>query len=90
MIYGDFFAHLFYSSRGIARYQVHQYSKGEVDINLVMGKAFDSNEITVLKNQLAQMCKDDLKANFTIVDEIDVSASGKRRSVISHLAHNRI
>lgn len=86
-IYGDFFAHLFYSSQGISMYQVQQYEKGKVIINVVKNKNFSEIEMERLMSKLRTMLRDDLAATLHYVNKIRVSGSGKRRSVISHIAN---
>jgi phenylacetate-CoA ligase len=89
-IYGDFFAHPFYHSKGIDKYQVHQYEKGKVIINIVKNKFFTENEMLKILSELKTMVKDDLITEMKYVDDIDVTSSGKRRSVISYITDQNL
>jgi len=90
VIYGSFFVGIFLPIKGIARYQVHQYKKGEIVIYLVKNKAFTEDEIQRLISNLGQIFRDDLAFEIEYVDEIIISPSGKRRSFISHISSQHL
>jgi phenylacetate-CoA ligase len=86
LIYGDFFAHLFYGSSGIEQYQVIQESVGKVTIYVERNEFFLEDEIKTFLKTLNELTQDDLSADICIVDSIDRHRSGKRRSVISKIS----
>jgi len=86
LIYGDFFAHLFYGSKGIEHYQVMQTEIGRVTIYLQKNEFFSDGEIRSFMVTLKHMTGDDLLAEMELVPIIERHPSGKRRSVISEIS----
>lgn len=85
-VHQGIFNNLFYSSRGILMYQVQQYELGKAVIYVVRDKNFNEQVMKKLETDFKKMYKNDLTITLKYVDNIQVSSSGKRRAVISHIA----
>ena len=90
LIYGDFFAHLFYGSKGIEHYQVIQNEVGKVEIYIEANEYFSKDEINIFLKTLNDMTGNNLEAKIVNVARIERHRSGKRRSVISNISKEYI
>ncbi|MCX8022635.1 MAG: hypothetical protein N2745_07670 [Syntrophorhabdaceae bacterium] len=86
LIYGDFFAHLLYGTKGIEHYRVIQEEAGRVIVLLEKNEFYSEEETKRVLSQFEEMVKDDLEIEILFVDKIEMHASGKRRSVISKIS----
>jgi phenylacetate-CoA ligase len=86
LIYGDFFAHLFYGTKGIEHYQIVQKKVGHITIYIEKNEFFAEREIEEFLTKIQQAMQDDMEADIQIVLEIERHRSGKRRSVISEVS----
>jgi len=86
---GHFFSILLRTAvDGIKQFQVVQESENEMNITIVVDEAFKTKYIGMLTNKIRECCGENMQVNFTIVDEILPTESGKFRFVISKVAHS--
>ncbi len=85
-IHGEFFSHLFYESEHVIQFQVQQYEEGNIIIYVVVRSEESIPELKRIQTDINKIFCVDLKVSFMIVDEIQLSPSGKRRPVVSHIA----
>lgn len=83
---GTFWTLLFRSVPGIEMFQVHQTSQDLVRILLEVNDHFQPATINELQTCIREACGHDMGITIDVVPEIPVSASGKRRFVISDIA----
>jgi len=86
LIYGDFFAHLFYGSKGVEHYQVVQKEVGKVEIYIEPNEFYAEEEIINFIKTLKEMTNDNLIAEVIKTEKIESHRSGKRRSVVSYIS----
>lgn len=86
LIYGDFFAHLFYGFNGIEHYQVVQNEVGKVLIYVQKNETYHEGVIHSFLDKLNEMTGRDLEAEVILTPVIESQRSGKRRSVISEVS----
>lgn len=79
---GVFFPHLF-KDFDIVRYQVLQESLDEIDIRLVPGPGLTDEQRQFLLRTIHDYTKGELNVNFSTVDEIEPSPSGKHLFTVS-------
>jgi phenylacetate-CoA ligase len=83
-ITGLFFPHLF-KDYDVRQFQVLQPSLERLEIYLVPGKDFSSEDLESLRQTIARYTPG-IQSSFQLVDEIPLTDSGKFRTTISHVA----
>jgi len=88
LIYGDFFAHLLYGTKGVEHYRVIQEEVGKIMLLFEKNEFYTEEETTQIISQIKTLVKSDLDIETIYVDKIEMHPSGKRRSVISKISKN--
>jgi len=84
---GEFFPHLF-KDFDIEKFQVVQESLNLLNISIVKGKNFHSQDLEYLKRKIREYAKG-IEIKFSFVEEIEVSRSGKYRFTISKVPFDK-
>lgn len=77
------FTPLFAMTPGIDAWQVVQESPGELSVKIVPAANFDQAVIASVDKSVRDYAGEDVEVNITLVDEIPLTPSGKRRFFIS-------
>lgn len=85
---GEFFPHLF-KDFDIEKFQVVQETVDLLNISIVKGKNFHSQDLEYLKRKIREYTKN-IEIKFSFVEEIEISPSGKHRFTISKAPFNKI
>ena len=87
---GTFWTILFRKRPGIRRFQVHQLQSDQIVVRYVPDPEFENlppESVRFWTKSISDMCGDDLRLDFVRVDDIELTASGKTRIVISEMAN---
>ncbi len=87
-IHGEFFTHLFYGLKGIAKFQVYQRDLSSIDIRIVKTDGFNPHVIEKIKAKVEERTNFTTNVAILIVNEIPNVASGKRRFTISEVSND--
>ncbi len=86
-VHGEYFTHLFYFQNWVDKFQVIQERIDCIRILLVVKQdhqlAMKQNEILQIQDKVRLVMGEDCEVQFTVVDEIKPTASGKYRYTIS-------
>lgn len=84
-VHGTLFFYLFGDSKGVERFQIHQYEKGNIQVYIVKNEFFTEQSLSSTLSYLHEHYNGDLDYHVKYVNEVEVSPSGKRRICISHI-----
>ena len=70
---------------GIRRYQVVQRQLDTLEVVLVRGEGFGDDTVAAVRRELARAMGTEVACNFSYVDSIPLTASGKLRVTVSEL-----
>ncbi len=82
---GEYIVYAFLHAEGVKRYQVVQKQLDEFEIRLVPDADFSDSTIEHVRKELVNVVGDSVRLNFTVADEIPLTATGKLRVTISEL-----
>ncbi|HER44172.1 MAG TPA: hypothetical protein ENO08_06905, partial [Candidatus Eisenbacteria bacterium] len=82
---GLFWSRLSRSVPGIKRFQVEQQSRGGVEYRIVPGPEWRDESRERLLEKIRERCGAGFGVEFSIVDEIPLTAAGKQRFVVSNI-----
>lgn len=77
MIHGEYFTHLFYDIEGVKKFQLIQESIDKVVIKIVKDKTLDNKNFENTKADIKKVLSDGIELEWSEVDDIPVSPSGK-------------
>lgn len=83
IVTGLFFPHLMKEFKEVEHFQVIQESKNLLTIKLIPRNYINQNTLNYMKDEIQKVCGKDMKINFELVNEIPLTASGKRRVTVS-------
>jgi len=84
---GEFFPHLMKDFQEVKQFQVIQDKMNSLVIKIVKAKNLDESRLMLMKNEIFRVANRDTNINIIFVDEIPLTATGKRRVTISVLEH---
>jgi len=85
-VYGPLFIIAFDHVKGVSQFLIEQHEIGKIQIKLLVDNHFNNNNgLISIKNKLTTVFLDDLDYEIDFVNELYLSRSGKRRTVISYL-----
>jgi phenylacetate-coenzyme A ligase PaaK-like adenylate-forming protein/2-polyprenyl-3-methyl-5-hydroxy-6-metoxy-1,4-benzoquinol methylase/glycosyltransferase involved in cell wall biosynthesis len=82
-IHGEYFTHLFYDITGVKAFQVHQTKLDEVIVSIQPDKSLNENQIGHVIAKVRSHLGERVNVKCRYVDDIPVTASGKRHFTIS-------
>lgn len=82
---GVFFPHLLKEVEEIAKFQVVQKVREELEVKIVQRKALGEDKISFLRNEIQHVMGPEVAIKFNFVDDIPLNATGKYRVTISEL-----
>lgn len=84
-LHGQFFTHLVVFEQGIQKYQVTQKERNYLHIKLVVGADYDASAEQRIFNGIRQYMGNEMRVDFSYVDHIPLTPSGKHRWIISEI-----
>ena len=85
IIHGQYFTHLLYHIDWIKKFQIIQKKIDFVEIKIKIEKEVRESDLKEIKKKIKLVMNESCKVNFTIVDEILPSKSGKFLYVYSEI-----
>jgi len=82
-IYGGYFNHFFFNTKGIRSFQVHQKAVDFIEIIIEPNKEFKPHVADDIIRRISEMLGDNVRMNWRIVDKIEPLSSGKQHFTIS-------
>lgn len=82
---GVFFPHLLKEVKEIAKFQVVQKVREELEVKIVQKTPLGEDKINFLRNEMQHVMGPEVAIKFTFVDDIPLNATGKYRVTISEL-----
>jgi phenylacetate-CoA ligase len=83
---GEFFPHVIKDFGAVRRFQVVQELDGSIQLRLVVGDGWNEAARQKLEQQVRNVVGDAAQFEIAVVDEIPLTAAGKRRVVIRRQA----
>ena len=83
---GEFVVYALLGVEGIRRYQVVQRQLDTLEVVLVRGEGFGEDTVAAVRRELARAMGTEVACNFSYVDSIPLTASGKLRVTVSELS----
>ncbi len=80
------FASLFSDKQGIQAYQIRQDKIDEINVLMVPDEHYNNDFENFIKTSIESMLEGQATLNISLVDEIEVPESGKRRYIISNVS----
>ncbi|WP_114961215.1 phenylacetate--CoA ligase family protein [Tritonibacter mobilis] len=84
-LHGQFLTHIIVYEPGIRKYQVNQKSTDSLNIKLVIDEGYDEACQARIRSAIQSYMGDEVSIEFSIVDEIPLTAAGKYRWIVSDL-----
>ena len=84
-IHGQFLTHIIVYEPGIRKYQVVQKSRDRLDIKLVTDDGYEATCQKRIRAAIQSYMGDGVTVEFSIVDDIQLTAAGKYRWIVSDL-----
>jgi phenylacetate-CoA ligase len=85
MIPGELFPHLFKEFSGITKFQVKQTELSSITIFIVKNSKFAETDKVTINNEIERYSMGELTINYSFVDDIPLTKSGKYRVTVSEL-----
>lgn len=86
MVHLIIFYNILSKIKGIKFFQIHQYEKGKIFIKIIKNENYDVKSIDKIAGVFESIFKDDLIIDFQYVDQLEVSASGKHKIILSEIS----
>jgi phenylacetate-CoA ligase len=84
-VYGGYFPHTFRNWPEIRRYQVRQPDRSHLEVRFVLRCPVDSGWIEMVRGEIQSRFGPGVAVSVALVDEIELTAAGKHRSIISEV-----
>lgn len=84
-VHGEFFAYLFRVQPQVARYQVHQPDKEHLEVRLVCRQPVDQAWLDRMHQELQTRFGQSMHISLCVVDNIELTAAGKHRYIVSEV-----
>jgi phenylacetate-CoA ligase len=85
MIPGELFPHLFKEFCGITKFQVKQMQLESITLLIVKNENFTEQNQLAINDEINRYSKGELQINYSFVDDIPLTPSGKYRVTVSEL-----
>lgn len=85
IIPGELFPHLFKEFSGIIRFQVKQSKLDELTILMIINSDFSDDDQQKIQDEINKYAAHELALNFSFVDDIPLTSSGKHRVTICEI-----
>lgn len=84
-LHGQFLTHIIVYEQGIRKYQVVQSLRNRLDIKLVIDEGYESACQARIRSAVQSYMGEEVTVDFSIVDDIPLTAAGKYRWIVSNL-----
>lgn len=86
---GEFFPHLMKEFKGIERFQVVQDRLDHLEIKVVKNAAFSDAELRFLQEEIRKVTGAGLRTDYSFVDDIPLTRTGKFRVTVSQIGDRK-
>ncbi len=84
-VHSEFFAYLFRVKPEVARYQIHQPARGQLDVRLVCNQAVDETWLAGVRDEIQARFGRATQVSLQVVEHIQLTPAGKHRYIISEV-----
>lgn len=74
--------------KGILQFQLLQEQVDQLDVKFIVGPSFEPQSLGTLEERIHERCGSAMKVRFELVDDIPLTAAGKRKWIISKVPVN--
>ncbi len=82
---GEFFPHMLKDVPGLERFQLVQSQLDRLDLSIVRGTDFNDDSLAYIRREVGKVLGDSIDLQCHFVDDIPLTATGKRRVTVSEL-----
>jgi phenylacetate-CoA ligase len=84
-VHPEFFAHTFRFRSEVVRFQVHQHDREHLEVRLVCGQPVSGSWLDNVRSEIQAHFGDGTQVSLKVVDQIELTPSGKHRYIISEV-----